>query len=196
MRDPFIDGDEKWLVPDRPTPSTLQDAELWVVHITHNAVGASRARAEGFVCFGCVEVGNLKQYSTPYAMRSVIDRLYSAHPETKRARWAEDAMRFVYQVEEGQLVVYPIHDQPDLMVGQFVGDYEFAGQDGELVQNDCASIRRVLWLATLPRSSFSEAAQRSFSVPFTIHSLAGYRGEVLAVLAANGVVLPGTPNAH
>jgi predicted Mrr-cat superfamily restriction endonuclease len=158
---------------------------LWVVHITEKPLGDAKGRADGFVCFGCFEAGDLSQCPELDQMRAVIERAYP--DKTKKARWAEDAHRLLFQVEEGDLMVHPIDGEPDVMIGVFEGGYARLENDRALIDEDSAQTRRVRWLATVPRSTFTKAAQRSFGSQFTIHSSAGYRDEVLTVLAAKGI---------
>ena len=50
-----------------------------------------------------------------------------------------------------------------------MGDYRFASEDDDLVQNDYYNVRPVEWLKVLPRTSFSKAALHSFVSLFLDH---------------------------
>ncbi len=188
MPNRYDDDDESWLDtrPDPEPPRVRGTLPLWVVHITEKPLGAARGRVEGFVCFGCIDAGDLSQCPRLDQMRAAIERAYPDSLETKKARWAEDAHRLLFQVEEKDLMVHPIDGEQEIMIGMFYGGYARLDEQA-LIDEDSAQVRKVRWLLTVPRSAFTKPAQRSFGSQFTIHSSSGYRHEVLALLAAKGI---------
>lgn len=178
------DDDESWLDtrPD-PVPEPKRSApELWVIHMSHHEVAAERGLAEGFICVGWVEAKDLRKYGTRQALKSALARLYPDRKPRTIANWAGDILAFVFKMAKGDLFVFPVTGGTEIHIGEITGAYEFAENDPELVAGDSASIRRVRWLKTLPRSAFSDEAIKCFNSEHTVHSGRGYHAEVVALL--------------
>lgn len=191
MPEPYLDDDESWLDtrPD-PVPAHLRvDPALWVVHMSHHPIAATRGLAEGFICIGWVEAGELTQYRGQEGLKAAFDRHYPNQHPHRIANWAGDARRFVFEMSKRELFVFPVTGEDTIHIGEIAGDYRFAANDPELVAGDSASIRDVKWLATMPRSAFSRDALKCFDSEHTVHSGKDHRAEVLTLLASKGVKL-------
>jgi restriction system protein len=68
------------------------------------------------------------------------------------------------------------------MIGEIAGPYRWADDDKELYQNDYCNIRKVKWIKTVPRISFSRPALHSFGSFSSVSSSDEYLDEVKAVL--------------
>jgi len=185
MPDPFIDDDESWLDtrPDPAPPSQRTQDRLWVVHMSHHKMAAARGLAEGFICVGWVEAGDLSHYAGREALKAAFNRHYPGHKPGCVSNWAGDALRFVFDMNPGHLFVFPVTGGDHVHIGEVTGDYCFRGDDAELVASDSASVHPVKWLGTVNRASFSKAALLNFDSEHTVHSGDPHRDEVLAVLA-------------
>jgi len=186
MPTPYEDDDESWLDtrPD-PIPKAVHAREpLWVVHMSHHKIAASRGLAEGFICVGWVEAGDLSRFPGQEQLKSAFDKHYPGQDPRTIANWAGDARRFVMKMDRGHLFVFPVKGKDEIHIGEITGDYRFAGEDPELIAGDSASVRSVKWLGMVKRSAFTKAALLCFDSEHTVHSGTDYRSDVLQVLAS------------
>lgn len=176
------DDDEPWLdrTPDKPPAKAARGAALWVVHIGQ-PVGARRGRAEGFICVGWTEAGDLSLLGTRDKLKRAFDKHYPDHPSMRVANWAGDALRFI-DMRRGEMFVFPVKGEDEILVGEIVGEHRFRPDDQELMENDSANTRPVKWLGSFRRSEFSEEARKCFDSEHTVHSGADHRDEVLKLL--------------
>lgn len=160
----------------------FEDAtRLWVVHIGNNARLAERARNEGFMCIGWTKVGDLTPYNTIGKMKTAHTDAWPNKTRQSIANTASQVYRFAHEMRVGEPVVYPIKGGRDVMIGRIAGPYEWSS-DPELMEGDYNNIRKVDWLARVPRLRFSQAALRSFGSFSSVSTSDDYLDEVLAIL--------------
>jgi len=85
-------------------------------------------------------------------------------------------------MEIGDSVVYPIKGSRDILIGEIIGKYEWAGHDSELLQLDYCNTRKVKWIKRVPRIVFSQDALHSFGGFSSVATSDDYLEEVVAVL--------------
>lgn len=184
MINPYDEDDESWLDtrPD-PKPKVRNAVDpLWVIHMSHHVLALKRGLAEGFICVGWVEAGDLSKYSDQEQLKAAFDKHYPGQPAGRLANWAGDARRFVWEMDRDHFFVFPVTGKDEIHIGQIAGDYQFAAHDLELVGADSASTRKVKWIRTVRRSAFSRNALLCFDSEHTVHSGTAYLAEVRALL--------------
>ncbi len=179
--------DEKDLIKAQPKRST---SRTWAVHMSHQNAGARRGEIEGFICCGWVLAGDLTKFDTQELMVAALSKHYPNEKPGRISHWAGDALRFAFDMKPNHLFAYLIEDNGEVMIGTVQGEYEFWGQDQELVDADSASVHRVKWLLNVPRSEFTDGAIRSMNSQHTVHAADQHRAEIEGVLKKHGVVFP------
>ncbi len=99
----------------------------------------------------------------------------------KRGRlvnWASQLYKFANDVREGDLVLTPIAETREIMIGTCAGGYEF--RSDELLPH----LRRVEWSKRVSRDALSERAKRSAGSSLTLFSLNEHGAEIEALAAA------------
>jgi restriction system protein len=172
---------------------------LWVIHISNSEEVASRAQKEGFVCIGWTRLGNLAPYDTREKMKIAYRRAYpDASDGSVRSSYGQ-VFRFAHEIRIGDPVVYPIKGSRDILIGEVIGNYRWAGNDKELIEKDCGNVCPVKWLKRVPRIAFSQDALHSFGGFSSVATSDDYLEEVLAVLATDEITPPapqsGSPSA-
>lgn len=156
---------------------------LWVIHIGNNDRIALRAVEEGFVCIGWTSIGDLAPYQTREALRPVMEKTHPGKKQRAISSWTGQVFRFVNEISVGDPVVLPVKPTGEIAIGRVKGDYRFATDDTDLVENDYCNIREIEWLKVVPRTSFSKSALHSFGSFLTVSTSNDYLEEVLSVLA-------------
>lgn len=85
--------------------------------------------------------------------------------------------RFAREVQIGDYVVFPSKSDRMINIGTVIGDYAFAPDAVEYVQQ-----RKVKWLKHIPRTSFSQGALYEIGSAMTFFTVKNYADEFLAAL--------------
>ena len=156
---------------------------LWVIHISGKGKRVvARAQDEGFVCIGWTKIGDLHPHDTPDKLKAAFGRAFPNKSAASVRSSYGQVFRFAHEVQIGEPIVYPIKGSRDILIGKVTGPYEWS-PDPELREGDCCNVRRVEWLARVPRVRFSQQALHSFGSFSTLSSADEFLEEVRAVLA-------------
>jgi restriction system protein len=155
---------------------------LWVVHIGKDAIAASRALQEGFVCIGWTDIGDLSPYNTRDKMKAAMQKAYPSWSQNKINSCYGQTFRFAHEMKPREPLVYPIKGSTDIAIGRIAGPYRWASNDPQLVKADYANVRPVEWVRTVPRTEFSQAALHSFGSFSSVTRSDDYLEEVRSVL--------------
>lgn len=177
-------------IEDYPEPAPTREPPqkpLWVVHMAHQGVGATLALADNFVCFGWNDVGDLRRLENQKNIRAYFAEFYAEKSKATLTRWANEAHRFVFEMKEADVVVHPIEDADDVMIGTVSGPYRFEGHHSPLFMCDSANVVPVKWLARVPRTALSDDARSTFGRPFTVRDHKQHRAEIVKLIEHLGV---------
>ncbi|WP_312529531.1 restriction endonuclease [Paracoccus sp. (in: a-proteobacteria)] len=144
---------------------------------------ASRPIDDGYVAIGWGEMGDLRQYIDRDALKSALS---SHYPDKKPGALPVDAgtlFRFSRDIREGDIVIYPSKHDRMVNIGRFVGEYFYVPDDRDEYPNH----RRVHWLGSWPRNSFSQSALNEIGSFITLFSV---REHVSEFLERIGQVVP------
>lgn len=138
----------------------------------------------GFVSVAWSEVGDLRQFGED--REALKQRLAALYPDDKPGAipvWAGVLVRFAYEMQPGDLVIYPYRPDATVSFGRIVGDYEFHA-DEPLHPNR----RKVEWLKTgIPRATFSKSARYEIGSSVTLFKVKNNADEFRAFIES-GVV--------
>jgi len=155
---------------------------VWVVHISNNAEIALRAKHEGFICVGWTAIGDLTSLDTRDKMKAAIRAAFPKWSDAHVRSSYGQAFRFAHEMRIGEKVVYPIKGSRDLMIGDVAGPYRWAADDQELYKGDYCNVRKVTWIKTVPRITFSRPALHSFGSFSSVSSSDEFLDEVKAAI--------------
>lgn len=159
------------------------DRPLWVIHIGNDDQIALRALNEGFVCIGWPEIGDLSDLSTRDEMRAAMEETFPTWNRHKISASYGQPYRFAHEMQEDDLIVFPVRPTSEIAIGRIAGPYRQAKEDQNLVDNDYYNVRPVEWLKVVPRTAFSQAALHSFGSFLSVSTSDDYMEEVLSVLS-------------
>ena len=158
---------------------------VWGIHNTDFSIDFI---ALGEIAIGWAEMGDLS--SIVQDREQLRQQIRSQFPTAKDGAipiWAGILIRYVAEMREGDLVVYPNKADSTIAVGRVAGPYEYRAEAGALPNR-----RRVVWLRSeIPRSDFSQGALYEVGSAMTLFKIKTHADEFVA--AANGV--PTLPDA-
>lgn len=151
---------------------------IWVVRAGSGGVLADDFEKRTIVA---IDFSLRRDVSRLRPQRALLSELEREHPTMKRGRlvnWASQLYKFANDVREGDLVLTPIAETREIMIGTCAGGYEF--RPDELLPH----LRSVEWSKRVSRDALSERAKRSAGSSLTLFSLNEHGAEIKALAAA------------
>ena len=133
----------------------MDNKHVWGIHTLDDALFKSKS----VIAIGWSGFGDLKAFGENRdAMKAHYAEVYGK--QQKKGAYGVctgQLYRFAYDMQIGDYVVYP--SKPDRMIniGKITGDYEYLPDDKK-PPFDYVNQRKVEWIRSLPRTSFSQAA--------------------------------------
>lgn len=150
---------------------------IWGVHMDRTV--GTRPVDEGYVAIGWPRLGDLQPIgATREAFKEAIKRSY---PDAKPGSIPVQAgvlYRFLHEVQDGHVVVYPSKNDRLVNIGRFAGAYQYDPEKHPEYPN----IRPVEWLQQFPRDQFSQAALYEIGSFITLFSIRNHLEEFIAAL--------------
>ena len=152
------------------------ERKLWGVHCVIEE--EAMFRKNNVIAIGWHEMGDLSSLPpTREAYKCAYAKIWPESSKQSVANQAGQLYRFVCEAKVGDYVVFPSKADRKINIGQIVGDYFFCNTTDRFVQQ-----RKVKWLKTLPRTSFSQGALYEAGSAMTFFMLKNYADEFLTAL--------------
>ncbi|MBS3973939.1 MAG: restriction endonuclease [Actinobacteria bacterium] len=173
----------------------MGDVTVWGIHAGKYADGDPQFKKEQVVGIGWAEVGDLSRY--PADREAYKKAILDAYPTVKAGAvpvYAGVLYRFVHEVKEGDLFIYPSKVDREVHIGRVTGSYEFRPEMAKKYPNTAAdpyaSVRPVKWLKSFPRTYFSQGALYEIGSAVTLFQVKNYADEFISALQGAGPVVP------
>ncbi len=155
-------------------PGTVAGMNMWGVHNDHPELDLI---GNGFISVGWDEVGDLS--GTGPDKEALKQTVAAAYPNAKPGAipvWAGVLLRFGFEMQPGDLVIYPYKPDSTLNFGRIVSDYYY-----EFEAPLHRSRRKVQWLKTgIPRAQFSKSARYEVGSAVTLFRVKNHEDEFTA----------------
>lgn len=161
---------------------------IWGIHM--GTQHGDRPIEDGYVSIGWSRMGDLAQL--PATREAFKAKLAEVYPETKRGAVPVNAgtlYKFACELKPGDLVVYPSKSDRMVNLGEITSEYEFdpTGTDEHGARYETSNRRRVKWLKSLPRTSFSQSALYEIGSALSLFQVSTHADEFLAALHGEGL---------
>lgn len=172
---------------DAPTPVEQTENELqpndsaaekkvWGIHCVIEE--ESLFKNENVIAIGWHELGDLSPIPrTREGYKAFYAKTFPKSTKQSVATQAGQVFRFVCEAKVGDYVVFPSKADRKINIGEIKGDYFYNAKAKRFVQQ-----RKVKWLKTLPRTSFSQGALYEAGSALTFFMLKNYTDEFLSSL--------------
>jgi restriction system protein len=163
-----------------PNPPTI-----WTVHMGRHV--GDRPIADGYVAIGSADLGDPLQL--PPTREAVKQWMLKANPDTPERRvlvWAAQMYRYLNEMRDGDLVIYPSKADRMVNIGRFIGAPTYHAGDPDTYPVR----RRVAWLAQRPRDTFSQGFLNEIGSALTLFQVKTHRAEALAAIGEAGPAAP------
>ena len=156
---------------------------VWGIHMGEH-VGSLPVET-GYVGIGWDKLGDL---STVSQTREKLKKaLRSSYPNKKQGAIPVDAgtlYKFVNDLQQGDIVIYPSKTDRMVNVGRVISDYKYEANDKFGYPNH----RKVEWLGHFPRSDFKQSALNEIGSFLTLFSVRRHIDDFLIKVSLSGKV--------
>lgn len=158
------------------------EIKIWGIHAGMMGEVDSKflSRVRPCVAIGWPKVGDLSKI--PADREKFKEKLISAYPDTKKGAIPTSAgmlYRFVYEIQVGDIVVYPSKMDKLIHIGRVSGAYEYNLD----IEKNYPNARPVEWLKHIPRTKFSQGALYEIGSALSLFQVKNYAEEFLAALS-------------
>ena len=160
-------------------------ATVWGIHAGHLPTADSLFISAGFVALGWPEMGDLSKLQP--TREAFKERVIEAYPGAKPGAIPNNAgqlFRFVHEMKDGDLIVYPAKFERVVHIGRVSGSYRCDPKSEPSHPN----LRPVKWLRAVPRTSFTQGALYELGSAMSFFQISNYADEFRR--AARGEIAP------
>lgn len=150
---------------------------LWGIHM--DAVVGTRPIDKGYVGIGWAEIGDLS--GIPADRSAFKHMVQSTYPKATAGSVPVQAgvlFRFVHEVKQGDIIVYPSKFDRMVNLGKVEGPYRYSPELNTIYPN----VRSVSWLKHMPREEFSQDALYEIGSFITLFAIRNHADEFLEAL--------------
>ena len=116
-------------------------------------------------------------------------KVAEVYPDAKPGAIPNNAgqmFRFLYEMKEGDIVLYPSNRDRKIHIGKITGPYRY----DPTTEHGYPNLRPVEWIKTLPRTDFSQAALYEIGSAMSFFQIKNYADEFQAALSGTAKPLP------
>lgn len=171
---------------------------VWGIHNDHPDLDLI---GNGFISVGWAEIGDLNAIGPDKdALKALVAQAYPTAKPGAIPVWAGILFRFAFEMQVGDLVIYPYRPDSTLSFGRIESDYYFE-PGAQLHPNR----RKVAWSKTgVPRAQFSKSARYEVGSAVTLFRVKTHKAEFVSFVegapaggtnGAGGALSPATTHA-
>lgn len=157
---------------------------IWGIHGGRTGDADSIFLKKDQMTIGWVDMGDLGKLA---ASRDAFKaRMQEVIPDKKPGYYpmaTGQVFRFVHEVKEGDLVIYPSKRDRHVHIGEIVGGYTYVEKNSDGYPNR----RAVKWIKDFPRTRFSQGALYEIGSAMSFFQVKNYADEFLAALSGQSV---------
>lgn len=168
-------------------PPITSNTPLWGIHAGKTGDAASLFLNKDCVALGWQSMGDLGKISpNREAFKSAVAKAYPNKKAGAIPNNAGQLFRFVHEMKEGDLVIFPHKHERKIHIGIVAGPYEYR-PGGE---SNYPHIRKVKWLKTVERTLFTQGALYEIGSALSFFQVKTYADEFRAALEGKAIAPP------
>lgn len=165
------------------------EVKVWGIHAGALGEVDSKflSKSKPCVAIGWDEVGDLSKI--PAERENFKEKIFKAYPDMKKGAIPTSAgmlYRFVYEIQVGDIIVYPSKVDKFIHIGKVTGAYEYNPSIDKYYPN----IRPVDWLKHIPRTKFSQGGLYEIGSALSLFQVKNYADEFIAALSGEIISQP------
>jgi restriction system protein len=161
----------------------MSEQTIWGIHPGKGGVVEDLFLQRGVIAIGWPNMGDLSQYPDREAYKSAFSGAYPGEKPGAIPTKAGQLYRFVHEMQVGDLVVCPLKLQREVRIGKTAGEYQHLPDVNDRYPN----MRKVEWLESAPRTTFSQGALYEMGSALTLFQISSHADEIIAVLEGRAI---------
>ena len=152
---------------------------IWGIHAGRTGEADSLFLKKHYIALGWVKIGDLSKIKSD--REAFKAKIVESYPDKKPGAIPVDAgqlFRFVHEMKEGDIIVYPAKRERQIHIGQVTGAYRY----DTTIDAGYPNLRPVKWLRTLPRTYFKQGALYEIGSAMSFFQVKNYADEFRAAL--------------
>lgn len=167
--------------------ATFQTTPIWGIHAGKTGDAASLFLNHNCIALGWQAMGDLSKLDPDRdAFKAAVSEAYPNKKPGAIPNNAGQLFRFLHEMEEGDLVVFPNKNDRKINVGRVTGGYEYAPSQ----EPGYPHVRKVEWLKTFERTRFTQGALYEIGSAMSLFQVKNYADEFRAALEGKAVAPP------
>ncbi len=156
----------------------MAEETIWGIHAGSEGEADSLFIKNKVIAIGWHHVGDLTQYKDRETYKNVLQQTYKDMPVGAVRNTGGIFQRFVYEMQIGDLVIYPSKRSKQIYIGEVKSEYKYRPDSTKEFINQ----RDVEWKANYPRTRFSQQALYEIGSALSLFQVKNYADEFLAAL--------------
>lgn len=158
---------------------TEKDVTLWGMHAGRTGDADHVFLKKSYIAIGWVKMGDLSLL--PPDREAFKAKYAEAYPDAKPAAIPVSAgqpFRFLHEMKEGDIIVYPSQGDRQIHLGRVEGPYQYNPK----IDPGYPQLRKVKWLQAIPRTKFTQGALYEIGSAMSLFQVKNYADEFIAAL--------------
>jgi restriction system protein len=156
----------------------MSSQTIWGIHAGRTGDANTLFLSKNVVALGWAEMGDLSALpSNRDAFKLAVAKCYPHSKPGAIPNNAGQLFRFIHEMKQGDLAVYPSKADRQIHIGEVTGDYIYDQQSIAY-----PNLRSVKWLNVVPRLKFSQGALYEIGSALSFFQIKNYADEFLAVV--------------
>lgn len=156
----------------------MAERTIWGIHAGSEGEADELFIKSRVIAIGWHRVGKLTQYRDREAYKNVLQKSYTGMSLGALRNTAGIFYRFVYEMQIGDLVIYPSKPSKKVYIGEIKSEYKYQPD----VFKEYPNHRDIIWKANFPRTQFTQDALYEIGSALTLFQVKNYADEFLAAL--------------
>jgi restriction system protein len=161
----------------------MSEQAIWGIHPGEGGAVEDLFLRRSVIAIGWPNMGDLSQYPDREAYKASFPGAYPGEKPGAIPTKAGQLYRFVHEMQVGDLVVCPLKLAREVRIGRTVGEYQHLPDVNARYPN----MRKVEWLKSVPRTSFSQGALYEMGSALTLFQISSHADEVIAHLEGRDI---------
>ncbi|MEW5898927.1 MAG: restriction endonuclease [Bacillota bacterium] len=160
---------------------------VWGIHAGKTGDADALFLKKNYIGIGWDKLGDLSKLKADReAFKAKVAECYPDKKPGAIPNNAGQLYRFVHEMKDGDIVVYPSKSDREVHIGQVVGPYKY----DPVVGKGYPHLRPVKWLHSFPRTNFTQGALYEIGSAMSLFQVKNYYEEFLAALKGKTPPLP------
>jgi len=156
----------------------MAEKTMWGIHAGSEGEADSLFIKNRVIAIGWHRVGELTQYKGREAYKEVLQKRYTDISLGALRNTAGIFYRFVYEMQIGDLVIYPSKLSKQVYIGEVKSGYKYQPD----IFKEYPNHRDIVWKANFPRTQFTQDALYEIGSALTLFQVRNYAEEFLAAM--------------